>query len=66
MPADARARRICEREGIDLRKSRTRQVVEEDFGRFDYILAMDERNYQWLQDATPAAYCIPFDTAGIS
>lgn len=51
--ADARAQRVCAREGIDLRKSRSRQVVAEDFKRFDYILAADQRNYQWLQEAAP-------------
>jgi len=54
--ADARAQRVCAREGIDLRKSRSRQVIGEDFRRFNYILAMDQRNYQWLQDASPVSY----------
>ena len=54
--ADARAQRVCAREGIDLRKSRSRQVIEEDFKRADYILAMDQRNYQWLHDLSPVSY----------
>jgi protein-tyrosine phosphatase len=51
--ADGRAQQVCARERIDLRKSRARQVTEEDFLRFDYILAMDQRNYQWLLDSCP-------------
>lgn len=54
--ADARAQRVCAREGIDLRKSRARQVAEEDFKQFDYILAMDQRNYRWLCETSPIAY----------
>jgi protein-tyrosine phosphatase len=51
--ADGRAQQVCAREGIDLRKSRARQVTEEDFLRFDYILAVDQRNHQWLLDSCP-------------
>jgi protein-tyrosine phosphatase len=54
--ADARAQRVCARQGIDLRRSRSRQVAEEDFKRFNYILAMDQRNYQWLQESSPVSY----------
>lgn len=54
--ADARAQRVCARQGIDLRKSRSRQVVAEDFKRFNYILAMDQRNYRWLQESSPVSY----------
>ena len=54
--ADARAVRVCAREGIDLRKSRTRQCVEEDFRRFTYILAMDQNNLKWLLSRSPASY----------
>jgi len=54
--ADARAVRVCAREGIDLRKSRTRQFVEDDFRRFTYILAMDQKNLEWLLSRSPASY----------
>jgi len=54
--ADARARRVCAREGIDLRKARTKQVVEEDFRKFSYILAMDQGNLEWLNSSSPASY----------
>ena len=46
--ADARARAVCARHGVDLRRCRTRQVTEGDFDQFRFILAMDERNYGWL------------------
>ena len=46
--ADARARKVCARHGVDLRRCRTRQVTERDFDQFRFILAMDERNYGWL------------------
>ena len=52
-PADARARRVCAREGIDLGKARARQVTASDFERFSYILAMDRKNLAWLQDCSP-------------
>ena len=55
-PADPRAREVCAREGIDLRKCRARQVKEKNFLRFDYILAMDELNYQWLLEACPETH----------
>ena len=52
-PADGRAMQVCAREGIDLRRQRARQVVEHDFPRFDFILAMDERNHEWLLQNCP-------------
>jgi len=53
---DSRAQLVCAREGIDLRKSRARQVTAADLLRFDYILAMDRRNLQWLLDSCPASH----------
>src|SRR5690606_274318 len=41
--ADARSRAFASKRGYDLR-SRARQVIDEDFERFDYILAMDREN----------------------
>lgn len=54
--ADARAQLVCAREGIDLRKCRARQVTSEDFLRFDYLLAMDQRNFEWLHESCPALH----------
>lgn len=53
--ADARARKVCARHGVDLRRCRTRQVAEQDFHQFRFILAMDERNYGWLCSEFPPA-----------
>ncbi|MDZ7782470.1 MAG: low molecular weight protein-tyrosine-phosphatase [Halioglobus sp.] len=52
--ADSRARQVCAREGISLRKSRARQVVARDFLRFDFILALDSPCLEWLLEAAPA------------
>ena len=52
--ADGRAQQVCAREGIDLRRSRARQVAARDFLRFDYILALDRPSLEWLLKAAPA------------
>lgn len=52
-PADGRARQVCAREGISLRRSRARQVVEADFSRFDYVLAVDISCLEWLRASAP-------------
>jgi low molecular weight protein-tyrosine phosphatase len=54
--ADPRSQKICKREGVNLRKCRSRQVVERDFVRFDYILAMDRRTRDWLLDKCSEDY----------
>lgn len=54
--ADGRAHLVCSREGIDLRKSRARQVIGGDFLRFNYILAMDQRNRRWLLQSCPQSH----------
>lgn len=55
-PADGRARQVCAREGIDLRGARARQVVAGDFARFDYLLAVDAINRDWLLASAPPQY----------
>ncbi len=50
--ADPRAQKILQRDGVDIGKLRSRQVRPEDFEDFDYILAMDRANYQWLLKAS--------------
>lgn len=52
-PADGRAMQVCAREGIYLRKSRARQVEQRDFADFDYIVAMDSSNRDWLLGHCP-------------
>ncbi len=45
-PPDARAQRVARAHGIDLSALRARQLVAEDFERFELILAMDLQNYR--------------------
>lgn len=54
-PPDTRAIAAARRRGIDLSQLRARHVSEEDFERFDLILAMDEDNLRELHNrSTPA------------
>jgi protein-tyrosine phosphatase len=52
-PPDARATLAARRRGIDLSALRGRKAVRMDIERFDYILAMDEENYQNLMAICP-------------
>ena len=47
-PADRRSAAEARRRGIELTGT-ARQFEPEDFGRFDYIVAMDQRNYGFLK-----------------
>jgi low molecular weight protein-tyrosine phosphatase len=62
--ADARAQKVCKLEGVDLSKCRARQVREQDFMRFDHILAMDQRNHRWLLDNCPEACSVRVSLLG--
>lgn len=50
--SDARMRRAAADRGIDL-VHRSRQVREEDFERFDMVIAMDDNNYEALFRLAP-------------
>jgi protein-tyrosine phosphatase len=50
---DSRAQRAAQQRGYDMSKLRGRQVAEDDFRRFDYVLAMDRANLAILQRITP-------------
>jgi protein-tyrosine phosphatase len=52
-PPDQRSQRAAKRRGIDLSGLRARQVVAEDFARFDRILAMDNENLRALEALRP-------------
>ncbi len=52
-PPDPRTVRAAARRGIDLASLRARQVQDEDFERFDLILAMDRLNHATLLDRSP-------------
>jgi protein-tyrosine phosphatase len=45
---DKRSQQTASRRGIDLSSIRARRVVEEDFAKFDYVLAMDRDNLEHL------------------
>ncbi len=47
-PPDRRAVAAAERRGMSLADIRARRVSDEDFQKFDYIIAMDEDNRQRL------------------
>lgn len=49
-PPDRRACAAAERRGIDISTLAARRVAEADFGRFDYILAMDQDNVSDLRE----------------
>jgi protein-tyrosine phosphatase len=52
-PPDARARQAAQQRGIDLSGLRGRKATRADIERFDYVLAMDEENYQNLMAICP-------------
>jgi protein-tyrosine phosphatase len=52
-PPDRRAHAAAERRGIALGNLRARRVSDDDFERFDYIIAMDEDNIAHLKDESP-------------
>jgi protein-tyrosine phosphatase len=54
-PADDRAFRAAARRGIDLSRSRGRQVGQGDLNDFDYVLAMDRDNLRHLNRFPPGS-----------
>ncbi|HZF24896.1 MAG TPA: low molecular weight protein-tyrosine-phosphatase [Steroidobacteraceae bacterium] len=55
-PPDERALAAARRRGLDMSRLRARQITNEDFARFDFILAMDRANLADLQRRAPAQY----------
>jgi len=53
---DNRAQQTAQQRGVKLSAIRARKVAASDFEQFDYILAMDDDNYQLLIDASPSEY----------
>ena len=51
---DHRAQQTARARGIDLSDLRGRKATENDFYEFDYVLAMDDDNYQVLKELCPA------------
>ena len=52
-PPDRRAQAAAARRGYDLSGLRARRVSDDDFVRFDRLLAMDEDNLALLREACP-------------
>ena len=52
---DARAQEFAKKRGYDLSEQRARQFSREDCKHFDYILVMDEANYQIVHPQCPKA-----------
>jgi protein-tyrosine phosphatase len=55
-PPDPRAIRVARRHGYELAERVARQVGEDDFQRFDWILAMDSHNLETLRTLRPREY----------
>lgn len=55
LPPDRRAQAIAEANGIDIGGLRARQVVIEDFDRFEHIFALDTQNLADLMRMRPDA-----------
>ena len=55
-PPDERAQAATRRRGIDISGLKARNVAEEDFERFDYILAMDQDNLEILMEQADPIY----------
>ncbi|MET0025166.1 MAG: low molecular weight protein-tyrosine-phosphatase [Sedimenticola sp.] len=56
IPIDPRALKTLRENTVKGTSSSSRQVTEDDFRYFDYILAMDDRNYKYLTDLCPEEY----------
>jgi protein-tyrosine phosphatase len=52
-PPDARSQQYATMRGYDLSVQRARKVNAEDFVKFNYVLAMDHDNLDWLKNTCP-------------
>lgn len=52
-PPDSRSQAAAAKRGIDISWLRARIITSEDFGRFDYVLAMDASNLSALKSLRP-------------
>ena len=55
-PPDPRAVRVARQHGYEIAERVARQVGEDDFQRFDWILAMDRHNLETLCTLRPREY----------
>lgn len=63
-PPDERSQRHARRRGYDLSALRARLVSNEDFERFDLILAMDWDNLELLESQCPPAHRVKLGRLG--
>jgi protein-tyrosine phosphatase len=54
-PPDRRAVAVAQRNGVDISHFRAREVTQQDFYQFDYIVALDSGNLRDLQAMCPQA-----------
>ncbi len=52
-PPDNRCHIVAGRRGMNLHGIRARRLAEQDFALFDYLLAMDQENYEFLCNLCP-------------
>lgn len=52
-PPDPRAAAVAARNGIDIAHLRARQVIPDDFRRFDHVVALDSKNLRDLERLRP-------------
>jgi protein-tyrosine phosphatase len=55
-PPDQRAQQAASRRGYDMGNLRGRKVGKQDFAHFDYVVAMDRRNFSLLEEMCPAEH----------
>lgn len=55
-PPDTRAQKFALKRGVDLKHLRGRQVTQQDFEHFDFILVMDGSNHAIVMDNCPVTY----------
>ena len=53
LPPDIRAQQVALQHGIDMSDLRSRNIRPKDFSKYDHILAMDNENFQILQQVCP-------------
>lgn len=53
---DKRAMQAAAARGYNLKKLRARQLVEQDFENFDYVIGMDQDNLDVIESLKPASY----------
>ena len=52
-PPDKRSQIVAKKNGVDIGYLKARQIIDNDFAEYDYILAMDHYNMECLQSICP-------------